>query len=131
MSRRRAKPLTTEGVKTFERVCEAPGCRLAGEFRAPFSRDKLDQYRWFCLEHVRDYNKKWDYFRGLDADEIEKQLKAQGDRPTAVEGFSNAEWILMDYGACIIHIFSEKAREYYGLDRLYRDARRLEISSAQ
>ena len=71
MSRRRAKPLTTEGVKTFERVCEAPGCRLAGEFRAPFSRDKLDQYRWFCLEHVRDYNKKWDYFRGLDAGEIE------------------------------------------------------------
>ena len=76
MSRRRAKPLTTEGVKTFERVCEAPGCRLAGEFRAPFSRDKLDQYRWFCLEHVRDYNKKWDYFRGLDADEIEKHIRA-------------------------------------------------------
>lgn len=65
------------------------------------------------------------------ADEIEKQLKAQGDRPTAVEGFSNAEWILMDYGACIIHIFSEQAREYYGLDRLYRDARRLEISPAE
>jgi hypothetical protein len=76
MSRRRAKPLTTEGVKTFERVCEAPGCRMPGEFRAPFSRDKLDQYRWFCLEHVRDYNKKWDYFRGLDADEIEKHIRA-------------------------------------------------------
>lgn len=59
------------------------------------------------------------------ADEIEKQLKAQGDRPIAVEGFQNAEWILMDYGSLIIHIFSEKTREYYGLDRLYRDARRL------
>jgi len=59
------------------------------------------------------------------ADEIEKQLKAQGDRPIAVEGFSNAEWILMDYGALIIHVFIEKAREYYGLDRLYRDARRI------
>jgi len=65
------------------------------------------------------------------ADEIEKQLKAQGDRPIAVEGFTNAEWILMDYGACIIHIFSEKAREYYGLDRLYRDALRLEVSPAK
>ncbi len=51
--------------------CEAPGCRLQGEYRAPFARDRLDQYRWFCLEHVRDYNKKWDYFAGLDASEIE------------------------------------------------------------
>ena len=76
MSRRHAKPLTTEGVKTFDRVCEAPGCRLHGEFRAPFARDKLDQYRWFCLEHVRDYNKKWDYFAGLDADAIEQHIRA-------------------------------------------------------
>ena len=43
MPRPRAKPLTTEGVQTFERVCEAPGCRLHGEYKAPFARDKLDQ----------------------------------------------------------------------------------------
>jgi DnaJ-domain-containing protein 1 len=76
MSRRRAKPLTAEGVQTFERVCEAPGCRLAGEFRAPFARDKLDQHRWFCLEHVREYNKRWDYFAGLDAEAIEQHIRA-------------------------------------------------------
>jgi hypothetical protein len=57
-------------------VCEAPGCRLQGEYRAPFARDRLDQYRWFCLEHVRDYNKKWDYFAGLDASEIERHIRA-------------------------------------------------------
>ena len=67
MSRRRAKPLAaTDGAHAFQRVCEAPGCRLEGEYRAPFARDRLDQHRWFCLEHVRDYNKKWDYFAGLD-----------------------------------------------------------------
>jgi len=76
MSRRRAKPLTTEGVQTFERVCEAPGCRLHGEYRAPFARDRLEQYRWFCLDHVREYNKKWDYFAGLDAEAIEQHIRA-------------------------------------------------------
>jgi len=59
-------------------------------------------------------------------DEIEKQLKEQhGERPLAIEGLSNAEWILMDYGDLVVHIFSEKSREYYDLERLYRDARRL------
>ena len=77
MSRRRAKPLAaTDGAHVFQRVCEAPGCRLHGEYRAPFARDRLDQHRWFCLEHVRDYNKKWDYFAGLDASEIERHIRA-------------------------------------------------------
>jgi len=76
MPRRRPKPLTTDGAHPFERVCEAPGCRLHGDFRAPFARDRLDQYRWFCLEHVREYNRKWDYFAGLDAAAIEKHIRA-------------------------------------------------------
>ena len=77
MPRRRAKPLTaTGGAQPHLRVCEAPGCRLQGEFRAPRARDKLDEYRWFCLEHVREYNKKWDYFAGMDADAIEKHIRA-------------------------------------------------------
>lgn len=62
------------------------------------------------------------------ADEIEKRLKEEcGDRPIAIEGLSNAEWILMDYGDLVIHIFSEKSREYYDLERLYREARRLDL----
>jgi hypothetical protein len=77
MSRRRAKPLAaTDGAHDFQRVCEAPGCRLQGEYRAPFARDRLEQHRWFCLEHVREYNKKWDYFAGLDASEIEQHIRA-------------------------------------------------------
>ncbi|MBI2688876.1 MAG: ribosome silencing factor [Acidobacteria bacterium] len=59
-------------------------------------------------------------------EEIEKRLKQElGERPIAIEGLTNAEWILMDYGDLVIHIFSEKAREYYDLERLYRDAHRL------
>jgi len=37
--------MATDGAQTMDRVCEAPGCRLHGEFRAPYARDRLDQYR--------------------------------------------------------------------------------------
>ena len=60
-------------------------------------------------------------------DEIEQRIKDEnGERPIAIEGLKNAEWVLMDYGDLVIHIFSEAAREYYDLGRLYRDAKRLQ-----
>ncbi|MFO1081966.1 MAG: J domain-containing protein [Reyranellaceae bacterium] len=62
--------------KPHLRACEAPGCGLGGDFRAPHSRDRLNEYRWFCLEHVREYNKNWDYFAGLGADQIEAHIRA-------------------------------------------------------
>ncbi|MEO8100031.1 MAG: ribosome silencing factor [Acidobacteriota bacterium] len=55
--------------------------------------------------------------------EIESHLKEFGERPNSVEGYDNAEWILMDYGDYLIHIFSEKSRVYYDLERLWRDAK--------
>jgi hypothetical protein len=77
MARRRMNPLTTNGEANSEqRVCEAPGCPLCGEYRAPRARDRLTEYRWFCLEHVREYNKNWDYFAGLDANQIEAHIRA-------------------------------------------------------
>jgi hypothetical protein len=66
----------TESAEPYQRICEVPGCRLNGEFRAPRARDRLNEYRWFCLEHVREYNKKWDYFAGLDAGQIEAHIRA-------------------------------------------------------
>jgi ribosome-associated protein len=60
------------------------------------------------------------------ADEIGKQLKDRGEYPNSIEGYENAEWVLMDYGDYLIHVFSEKARSYYDLERLWRDAKPLE-----
>ena len=57
------------------------------------------------------------------SDEIEAQLKKLGEYPNSIEGYENAEWILMDYGDYLVHIFTEKARQYYDLERLWRDAR--------
>jgi len=60
------------------------------------------------------------------ADEIERQLKATGIRPSHVEGYQNSEWILMDYLDLVIHIFSRNARAFYDLERLWRDAKRID-----
>lgn len=57
------------------------------------------------------------------ANEIQEKLAAAGERPTNVEGLDNAEWVLMDYGDLVVHVFSEQARAYYDLDRLWRTAK--------
>lgn len=53
---------------------------------------------------------------------IERELKKKKIMPLSIEGRENAEWILMDYGDFIIHVFSKKAREHYSLEKLWGDA---------
>jgi ribosome-associated protein len=60
------------------------------------------------------------------ADEVELRLKSTGVRPAHVEGYKQGEWILVDYTDFVVHIFSEKARKYYDLERLWKTAKRLE-----
>ena len=62
------------------------------------------------------------------ADEVELQLKKMGLRPTHVEGYNQAEWVLVDYVDFVVHVFSEKARKFYDLERLWKSAKRLEPS---
>lgn len=57
------------------RNCDHPDCGEAGEFRAPISRDRLHEYRWFCLDHVREYNKAWNYYAGMTEQEIEAETR--------------------------------------------------------
>lgn len=66
------------------RLCEWPGCRDEGEHRAPRSREELNAYRWFCLDHVRQYNKSWNYYEGMSDDEVEEDLRRDTvwNRPT-------------------------------------------------
>ena len=64
---------------------------------------------------------------GAIADSVEEQLRKVGKRPLHTEGYSSAEWILLDYGDFIVHIFSSASRRFYDLERLWRDAGRVEI----
>ena len=60
------------------------------------------------------------------ADEVELRLKTAGVRPAHVEGYKQGEWILVDYVDFVVHVFSEKARKFYDLERLWKTAKRLE-----
>ena len=64
-------------------ACEHPGCAEAGLFRAPRDRT-LRQFLWFCLPHVRAYNRAWDYYKGMGPTEIEAHLRddTAWQRPT-------------------------------------------------
>lgn len=61
------------------------------------------------------------------ADEVEKQLAILGERPSAAEGYQSGEWILMDYGDMIVHVMSPQSRAFYDLERLWRQAKAVEI----
>lgn len=61
--------------ETSRRGCEQPGCDKPGQYRAPKSPDHLDEYYWFCLAHVREYNLKWNYFASGSEEDLEAQLQ--------------------------------------------------------
>jgi ribosome-associated protein len=64
-------------------------------------------------------------------DEVGMQMKQQArELPLSLEGYSQAEWVLVDYGDLLVHVFSPKAREYYDLERLWRNAKAVEIPAA-
>lgn len=63
------------------------------------------------------------------SDEIVETLKKAGSPVTRVEGYKTAEWILLDYGDFVVHIFDEKARRFYDLERLWRESKRVELST--
>ena len=58
---------------------------------------------------------------------VEEELRKSGRRPSHIEGYSSAEWILLDYGDFIVHVFSAASRRFYDLERLWRDAKRVEM----
>jgi len=60
--------------ETSQKGCEYPGCAEQGAYRAPKSPDHLDEYFWFCKDHVREYNLKWNFFQGSTDEEFKKFL---------------------------------------------------------
>jgi len=61
------------------------------------------------------------------SDEVFERLKKAGTPPARVEGRQTAEWILLDFGDFIVHVFEDKARKFYDLERLWREAKRVEV----
>jgi len=84
------------------RECDMPGCNALGEYRAPKSRYALHDYWWYCLEHVRGYNAKWDYYKGMSPGEIEAHLRAD-------TSWQRPSWPLGRLGA--VHVDEDLLRD--------------------
>jgi len=72
--------LDAEGL----RLCMAQGCECVAEYRAPRSRQELRDYIWFCLEHIRAFNQSWNYYDGIEGEELEQEIRraTTWERPT-------------------------------------------------
>ena len=70
--------------KNHPRLCDNLNCKDMGEYKAPKSRSKLNEYYFFCIKHVTEYNKSWDFYRGLSVDQIELSMRKDTvwDRPS-------------------------------------------------
>ena len=77
------KKLSWENIRVHK-MCDYIKCNENGEYKAPKSRLNLKSYYFFCLNHVKEYNKSWDFYKGLSVDEIELSLRKDiiWDRPS-------------------------------------------------
>ncbi|MDC6465258.1 DnaJ domain-containing protein [Pelagibacteraceae bacterium] len=75
----------------MENICEWDNCSESGKFKAPLEKDNSKNYRWLCEEHIKLFNKNWNYFEGMQQSEIEDFLKSDitWHRPTQKFGSSD------------------------------------------
>lgn len=99
------------GGEVGRRCCERPGCEQDGVYRAPRSRLQMTQYRWFCLQHVREYNATWNYYAGMSDDEVEADIR----RDTV---WQRPSWPLASVGYAAWH--ATRMTDGFGV---FRDAR--------
>jgi ribosome-associated protein len=107
--------------------------RLLGALQAASDKKALE----LVLLDLREIATFTDYFiitSGANARQVQaiadgvvEQLKLKKTRPARIEGYSGAEWVLVDYGDFIVHVFEDKARKFYDLERLWRDAARVAL----
>lgn len=92
-----------------KRACDFPGCGQVGEFRAPKDKNRLNEYHWFCLSHVREYNQAWNYFEGMSESEIESYIKnaTVWERPS---------WPLGDWQKCEKSLRDAVDQEFFNGD---------------
>lgn len=79
-----AKRSKNERIESSGQNCSQAGCPAPGDFKAPRSRNNPREYQWLCEDHVKEFNKKWNYFEGMSQDEIYAYQKdaTTGHRPT-------------------------------------------------
>jgi len=109
----------------MENICEWSRCQNTAEFKAPSEKDNIKKFRLLCEEHIKLFNKNWNYFDGMSPDEVEKFLKSDitWHRPTqkfgSSDNFFNILWnnTLNDK----FNIFNEETKSYFSKNKKLRE----------
>ena len=122
--------MTNESIRKFTKR------NLPAEIRLAVKAAQARKGEEICVLDLRDVASFTDFFVILHGNSsrqnialyagVEEDLKRTGVQPLSVEGEENAEWILMDYGFFLVHVFTRNARDYYSLDKLWGDAPRVQ-----
>ena len=100
----------------MKNICEWSRCREFGKFKAPAEKDNSRNFKWLCEEHIKEFNKNWNYFEGMSAHEVENFLKSDvtWHRPTQKFGSSDNFFNILWNNALSdkFNIFKEKDTVY-------------------
>ena len=121
MAKDTAKKLTKRGLPSEVRLAVQAGQAKKAEDILVLDLRDLTSFTDFFLIVTGNSSRQNEAI----SESVEVELKRRGTRPLGVEGRETAEWILMDYGSFIIHVFSRHAREHYSLEKLWGDAPRI------
>ncbi len=116
-----AKKLTKRGLPPQVRLSVKAGQAKKGEDVLVLDLRELTSFTDFFVILTGNSSRQ----NAAIVDSIEQDLKKKKTRPLGIEGKEVGEWILMDYGDFVVHVFSKRAREYYSLEKLWGDAPRV------
>jgi len=116
----RTKAFAPDPAAPAGRSCDHPGCALDGAYRAPKSRTSINEYYWFCLEHVREYNASWDFYKGMTPGQIEAQTRAD-------TGWQRPTWPLGSLGKQFDETMLHDPLQLLATGRIKREAAKVNV----
>ena len=75
----------------MENICDHKSCNKIGEYKAPIEKDNSKKFKWLCLEHIKEFNRSWDYFKGMSDQEVCEFLKSDMTWHKPTQSFSSPD----------------------------------------
>ncbi len=125
-AKEQAEPSTTETIDWVQAAADAAADKKAAELVILDLREIASFTEYFLICSGSNQRQVQ-----AIADAVEERLRKEKKRPLHIEGHNAAEWILLDYGDFIVHVFSATSRKFYDLERLWRDAKRIDATAQQ
>ena len=75
----------------MENICDHKNCKKIGKYKAPIEKDNSKKFKWLCLDHIKEFNRSWDYFKGMSDQEVCEFLKSDMTWHKPTQGFSSPD----------------------------------------